>query len=243
MRGKDYNAGLRGVLFEAQHHQRMGAAIWLYGWLVLRQTHQSDSIGWVLGGSPISYREIEEETGFNSRTLERWMRILRGHKYIETEPVAGGVIVRITKAKKFPQGGRKAAGGVRNSAGCRTQPSVPNSSQPDYFQHAAARIRSSSISGSQERLETPQLHRDFHSLARRQSAEDQNTNPNRSCLGSNRNPQSQSTNTRSEETLHQPYRQQSSQEMWLRQRLLKAERDEAVRRELAVGTGPEVKRQ
>src|SRR5579864_1436055 len=73
MRGKDFNTGLRGVLFEAQHYERMGAAVWLYGWLVLRQTHQSGSVGWVLGGAPISYREIEEETGFNRRTLERWM--------------------------------------------------------------------------------------------------------------------------------------------------------------------------
>jgi len=64
MRGKDFNAGLRGVLFEVRHYKRMGAAVWLYGWLVLRQTHQTGSLGWVLGGSPVSYREIEEETGF-----------------------------------------------------------------------------------------------------------------------------------------------------------------------------------
>src|SRR5271170_6340838 len=121
MRGKDYNAGLRGVLFEARHYERMGAAIWLYGWLVLRQTHQQGDVGWVLGGAPISYREIEQETGFNVRTLERWMQTLRRHHYIETEMAPAGVIVRITKAKKFPQGGRKYAGRVRESAGGATQ--------------------------------------------------------------------------------------------------------------------------
>ncbi len=117
MRGKDFNTGLRGVLFEARHYERMGAAVWLYGWLVLRQTHQHGDLGCVLGGSPISYREIEEETGFKRRTLECWMRVLRRQGYIETSTAPGGVIVRITKAKKFAQGVRNSAEGVRNSAG------------------------------------------------------------------------------------------------------------------------------
>src|SRR5271155_3213423 len=91
MRGKDYNAGLRGVLFEARHYEKMGAAVWLYGWLVLRQTHQSDGFGCVLGGSAISYREIEEETGFKRRTLECWMRVLRREGYIETNTAPAGV--------------------------------------------------------------------------------------------------------------------------------------------------------
>jgi hypothetical protein len=69
MREKDFNTGLRGVLFESRHYARMGAAVWLYGWLVLRQTHQSGGVGYVLGGAPVTYREIEEETGFNRRTL------------------------------------------------------------------------------------------------------------------------------------------------------------------------------
>lgn len=103
MRAKDFNTGLRGVLFEAKHHARMGAAVWLYGWLVLRQTRQAGATGLVLGGRPVSYREIEDETGFPRRTLERWMRVLRRAGYVETQAVPAGVIVRITKAKKFPQ--------------------------------------------------------------------------------------------------------------------------------------------
>lgn len=139
MRGKDFNIGLRGVLFEARHYERMGSAVWLYAWLVLRQTHQTGDTGWVLGGAPVSYREIEAETGFNVRTLERWMSTLRRHGYIHTEAVMGGLIVRITKAKKHAQarnsaepggaeglrraadGLRKLAGGVRKSAEGDTQ--------------------------------------------------------------------------------------------------------------------------
>lgn len=128
MREKDFNTGLRGVLFEEKHYARMGAALWLYGWLVLRQTHQKGSEGWVLGGAPVSYREIEEETGFNRRTLERWMRTLRKHGYIETDAAPSGVVIRITKAKKFkrfsrfPQVLRQAAEGARKLAGASPKP-------------------------------------------------------------------------------------------------------------------------
>lgn len=128
MRAKDFNTGLRGVLFEARHYLRMGQAVWLYGWLVLRQTRQVGTMGLVLGGRPVSYREIEEETGFHPRTLERWMRALRREGYIETTPTPAGVIVRITKAKKFPRMhadwralARRSAGRLANSGGQYTQ--------------------------------------------------------------------------------------------------------------------------
>jgi hypothetical protein len=101
MREKNFNTGLRGTLFEAQHCRRMGAAVWLYGWLVLRQTGQKDGFGLVLGGKPVSYHEIEEETGYPRKTMERWMSVLRSGGYIETNAAPGGVIIRITKAKKF----------------------------------------------------------------------------------------------------------------------------------------------
>jgi hypothetical protein len=112
MREKDFNTGLRGVLFESRHYARMGAAVWLYGWLVLRQTHQSGGVGYVLGGAPVTYREIEEETGFNRRTLEAWMRVLRREGYIETQTLRGGIGIRILRAKKH-----RANASVRGAAG------------------------------------------------------------------------------------------------------------------------------
>ncbi len=118
MREKDYNTGLRGVLFEAQHHARMGAAIWLYGWLVLRQTHQTGTTGWVLGGAPISYREIEEETGFNRRTLERWMRLLRKHEYISTALRAGRRDCTDFESEETRTWQRRLATGARCCGGC-----------------------------------------------------------------------------------------------------------------------------
>ncbi len=245
MRGKDFNTGLRGVLFETQHYERMGAAVWLYGWLVLRQTHQSGSVGWVLGGSPISYREIEEETGFNRRTLERWMTTLRRHGYIETETAPAGVAIRITKAKKFPQGGRNSAEGVRKVAEGSPQNRQKSTSNYESNQNITDGIGSSSIVRSQERTETPSPQTDFHSQTKNQVQNPaENTNPKSSWLG-----QKQSQSQPRQRPSHTPNTQRepelSVRETYLlitrlRQQLLRAERDEAVRRELAVGTGPEV---
>lgn len=249
MRGKDFNTGLRGVLFEAQHYERMGAALWLYGWLVLRQTHQSGSVGWVLGGSPISYREIEEETGFNRRTLERWMNTLRRHGYIETEAAPAGVIVRITKAKKFPQGGRNSAEGVRKVAEGSPQDLQKSTSNSESNQNITDGIGSSSIARSQERTENPSPHEDFHSQTKNQ-IQNPTENPNSKSTWLGQNASQKQSQSQLRQRPSQPPNAQREPELSvretyllitrLRQQLLRAERDEAVRRELAVGTGPEV---
>jgi hypothetical protein len=247
MRGKDFNTGLRGVLFESQHYERMGAAVWLYGWLVLRQTHQSGSVGWVLGGAPISYREIEEETGFNRRTLERWMTTLRRYGYIETEAAPAGVAVRITKAKKFPQGGRNSAEGVRKVAEGSTHNLQKSTSKCESDQNITDGIGSSSIARSQERTATPSPHVNFHSQTKNQIQNpEENRNQKSSGLSQKQN------QIQPNQRPHQPPNAQREPELSaretyilitrLRHQLLRSERDEAVRRELAVGTGPEVSR-
>ena len=256
MREKNYSTGLRGVLFEAQHHSRMGAAVWLYGWLVLRQTHQSGSLGWVLGGKPVSYREIEEETGFNPRTLERWMRTLRNRGYIETEAVGGGVVIRITKAKKFqqfPQGARKAAEGVRRSAGGAPQICVADGRDRLSNLHFVTGIGSSSVEREKERataaasgLEENQKQGPIQLERRTQQHADQqfeNQQPVNQAFA-NRPVANQAFPNQSQRidfsTRVQPAAYAPTD--YTRRSLLRAERDEALRRELAVGTGPEVRR-
>jgi DNA-binding transcriptional ArsR family regulator len=149
MRSKDFSTGLRGALFEAKHYERMGAAIWLYGWLVLRETPaaRASEAGWVLGGKPISYREIESETQFSPRTLERWMRILRDAGYIETRTVPGGVVVRITKAKKFSRAAavRETAEPVRGIAEAPPQNCVRTGADGEDTHGDARRMGSGSI--------------------------------------------------------------------------------------------------
>lgn len=140
MEGKHLNAGLRGGLFEAKHHAGMGEAVWLFGWMVLRQTTEQGGQGLVLGGRPITYQEIHRDTGFPIRTLQRWMAALKAGGYIEIEyPRTGrrriplGMSVRILKAKKF--------GARQSSLAFPETPDVtaaPDGSPPDAV-HVAAR--------------------------------------------------------------------------------------------------------
>jgi hypothetical protein len=238
MREKNFSTGLRGVLFEARHYARMGSAVWLYGWLVLRQTHQSGPVGWVLGGAPVRYREIEEETGFNRRTLERWLSILRREGYIETTAAQEGVSIRITKAKKFPQGARKSAEGVRTIAASPTRNCGASNRQNYAYEQVADGMNSSLIVRIKER----EAQRENLGICGNQH-EKQKQNRSRNQKPSeypspNQNP------SRLEQNLNQFHDRKQNQheyfpwELRLRQQLLRAERDEAVRRELAVGTGP-----
>lgn len=120
-RGSDYNVGLKGGIFEVHHYKRMGPALWLYGWLILRQTRQEDTFGYVLGGKPISYAEIQGETGFPRKTLERWMHVLRHEGYIETKTVGSGIAIRITNAKKFSRPRQGDSRDTTRSAQLRSQ--------------------------------------------------------------------------------------------------------------------------
>jgi len=239
MRGKDFNTGLRGVLFESCHYERMGAAIWLYGWLVLRQTRQQDSLGWVLGGSPVSYREIEEETGFNCRTLERWMQILRRERYIETETAPGGLIIRITKAKKFPQEPRGFVGGVRKAAEAATQNRAAVHAYPPGNEGIAERIGSSYVAGSEKKRNNAHLAGDFHNQTLSCGNSGSSQTPNKSPADRNPAPSDCGLQRAEDHSARQPT---LSSDLRLLRQLLRAEREEAVRRELAVGTGPEVQR-
>jgi hypothetical protein len=237
MRRNDYNTGLRGGLFEQRHYVRMGSAIWLYAWLVLRQTHQQGATGWVLGGAPISYREIEEETGFNPRTLERWMRTLRTHGYVETEAVPAGIVVRITKAKKstqYPQGIRRPAEGIRKCAEPRPQSRVANRQEAISNEQVTRRIGSSSVEGWIERKR--ETHRDFHNPQQILDPEPKSP-PNPFPFEGNQTAQHNSSQ-RSQDCEQLKFILEARRRL----QLLKAERDEEMRRELAVGASPEVRR-
>jgi hypothetical protein len=250
MRGKDFNTGLRGVLFEARHYERMGAAVWLYGWLVLRQTHQHGDLGCVLGGSPVSYREIEEETGFKRRTLETWMRVLRRQGYVETTAAPGGVIVRITKAKKFAQGMRNSAEALRDSAGAVrkdavgfTQSRVANHTEHFANQQVADRIGSSSVEGiieKEAKAENPNLScGKLHKTEQNQKQNrNQHKNQNANPCGSGSIQKQEPYCSQAEIAREQYIFLREARMQWAE---LRKQREEEVRRELYVGTNPDEK--
>jgi len=235
MRGKDFNTGLRGTLFEAAHYARMGPAVWLYGWLVLRQTRQEGEIGWVLGGARISYREIEEETGFERKTLERWMAALRHGGYIETSSAPAGIVIRITKAKKFQ---RLAA--------------LPGSSG------AAAAFGSAGSRRAARDGETPRLNFEERRRENEEGCPQVRGGAGRKTADSNRDPRGIGSGSLEREIKNKSACRDSEKQLMRTGRLehvsegaaaavaralhwreLREEREEMVRRELRVGAGPE----
>jgi len=102
LRGKNLNCGIRGGLWDEAHLERMGPAVWLFGWLVHRQTREHNGVGLVLGGSPLTYKIISEDTGMAVRTLKRWMARLGRSGYVRVKHTTyKRMIIQITKAKKF----------------------------------------------------------------------------------------------------------------------------------------------
>ena len=102
MRGKQLNSGIRGGLWDDAHLDRMGHAVWLFGWLVHRQTRERFGVGLVLGGSPLTYEMIREDTGMPARTLKRWMsRLVRAGYVRVTHRAHKRMVIEIVKAKKF----------------------------------------------------------------------------------------------------------------------------------------------
>jgi len=102
MRGKQLNSGIRGGLWDDAHLERMGPAVWLFGWLVHRQTRERFGVGLVLGGSPLTYETIRQDTGMPIRTLKRWMsRLIRSGYVRVTHAGHKRMVIEIVKAKKF----------------------------------------------------------------------------------------------------------------------------------------------
>lgn len=102
LRGKHLNSGIRGGLWEDEHFQCMGPAVWLFGWLVHRQTRERHGVGLVLAGSPLTYEMISQDTGMAVRTLKRWMARLGRCGYIRVKhTLYKRMIIQIIKAKKF----------------------------------------------------------------------------------------------------------------------------------------------
>ena len=96
-----YYSGIRNGLWERKHEEKMGKAVWLFGWLVGRQTTQNGSTGLVLGGKILTWGWVAEKTEWPIRNLQRWSELLRREGYIEIIHAKRGFIVKILNAKKF----------------------------------------------------------------------------------------------------------------------------------------------
>jgi DNA-binding transcriptional ArsR family regulator len=81
----------------------MGPAFWLYSRLVQRQTLEVGDVGYVLGGMPITYRQLSEDMGLPERTLRRWMKRLVDKGYVKVRRVAySRMVIMVLRQKKRP---------------------------------------------------------------------------------------------------------------------------------------------
>jgi hypothetical protein len=98
-----FYTGIRNGLWERKHSDRMGQAVWLFGWLIGRQNGQNGGAGIVLRGRAISWDRLAELAGWPVRTLKRWAYTLQKQRYIkiESQPGREGVVFQICNAKKF----------------------------------------------------------------------------------------------------------------------------------------------
>jgi hypothetical protein len=94
--------GLKANVIDKKHVLKMGAAIWLFAYLTTRQTALNRAgEGVVNYGHPLTFDTIHYETkGIPSRTIRRWVAVLKREKYIRTAAHGkNGLVFWIAKAK------------------------------------------------------------------------------------------------------------------------------------------------
>lgn len=95
-------------LLTADHHDRMGEAVWMFMWCIDKITKIDDGgWGYVLGGKPIKIDEIKV---FSRRTAFRYLKTLEEQGYILRIRTPYGIIIKVRKAKK--SFGRSARSGT-----------------------------------------------------------------------------------------------------------------------------------
>lgn len=93
--------GAKGGLCEEKHYRCMRDSVWLFLWLLARQTGVNEiGEGIVNYGNPLTRVEIENDTGYHERRVENWICLLRRTRYIRTERSGNdGLIFFIQNAK------------------------------------------------------------------------------------------------------------------------------------------------
>ncbi|MCH7623164.1 MAG: hypothetical protein IIB46_03690 [Nitrospinae bacterium] len=93
MKTNEWWAPLRKGLFAdptGKHYQRMGPALWLYGYL-------HAGADWKTGKLERKYETIHFETGISIRNLQRMMNQLKKFRYVEVTRKAQSMVIQITK--------------------------------------------------------------------------------------------------------------------------------------------------
>jgi DNA-binding transcriptional ArsR family regulator len=142
-------------LLEQKHFQKIGAALWVYVWLLDRITAEADGEGTLLGGRPIKASEIADTYGMDERSVRNHLDRLRRGGYIHVKHAPYGLLITVLNSMKFgiwkpsnrsdrntrPDGERseKIPGEVgKKVPRGRKEPSDVIKTQQTQYKHAAA---------------------------------------------------------------------------------------------------------
>ena len=98
----------------------MGEAVWLYMWCLDKMTSVDENgIGKVLGGSPIKYKQINDDLGISSHGYSKWVNRLKNLGYLNVKRTPYGLILSINKAyKEFGKRNKRYARNAERYARC-----------------------------------------------------------------------------------------------------------------------------
>lgn len=99
----NFSVGLLRAILEPKHYHAMSDALWLYTFLLDKQTRglEKNGFGQVAGGVPIRDSDIADTIGSSERTVSRWRGRLKSHGYITARRTPYGYVYAITKPKKW----------------------------------------------------------------------------------------------------------------------------------------------
>ena len=107
--GIELFARIREGLIRGEHVDRMGMALWLYAYLVLRCYFTGPQAG----TSVATYTHLDAAKALNRsvRSIKIWMDVLVVNGYVTTEKVNHGLVVTVTKYVQTPSGTAKPSAG------------------------------------------------------------------------------------------------------------------------------------
>jgi len=99
----NYPVPVSNGLLCPEHRRRIGGAVWEFIWFVDRTTSETNGIGKVLGGKPVTYNQIATDLGTSQRTVGEHCKRLMREGYIRMNRTPYGYQVQVMKSKKFFQ--------------------------------------------------------------------------------------------------------------------------------------------
>jgi hypothetical protein len=98
----DFYIQVKNGLLDPKHFERIGDAVWLFMWLLDKQTIINHETGEskILGGKPVTYEDVNETLPISRPTYNRWVKILRDGGYITTVRTPQGLSFTLHKSFK-----------------------------------------------------------------------------------------------------------------------------------------------